>query len=787
MKLRGIFLIVILFAAGCATFKELTPKPEIVFEENGYLQIRDDDENFELEPGKKYFVKFPPPLSGNIYLVLSVENESSLTTYLTDRFDDGEDVGRQYPNLNPDASGPDVYAIEPGVQSYFWVIENVAGEMKLGMTYRYIAAWRYKFENRYEEFLNVLRENSHDRTIYEGIGSSILAKDIDYEGELAALHAKYQQLETIHGQLNEIKDILPAHILDSDDASYRDYVKLKNDLENEMAFQNDYRSTLELLDASLKAERNMSAFVDNLSQYVQYFDQSAAYPANVLAETKKQVGNRLDDIYEYYDALIKNKTDVTPIDYDAGNLGKLFAACDKSVPADVKKLESFISKYNERANQLIDARSGLAEIKSSVSKAGKWPGNSFYTGILSKLAKLQYRIPRAGTRDFEEYRGTTCVKNLNAEINKLKRDANRRAGQYRRAEALVPSINTLKEQNGYRDIIRLLRENTDLSFLIAQYPDIDKRSLNQQTKSIDAAMRRSNWAAAEKGLRDLFNDKYFFNLKKITKTKIKLVAAYEDTMANRITRSTLGNARKFISENLTTTGDMDAVYANPALQPVYEMTFSSRGKSILAKHKQKLFGKLDQLRYIEFPEKAIKKLYSALTADVTDNGVARARAIVGHGKYYKGSDKKIKKIIGECDPTASKWLTKPKTYRKIFALPITSNLQGENEYMFKINLRLPSEARFPVFDVNIRLPKEIAEDAGNRRWYEKMMMNKKLLKNEGRFTITAPTAANGYECQITPLQVVKDGDSVLEVRFKHKSFKVFEISVMAQRPIMKKN
>jgi hypothetical protein len=68
-----------------------------------------------------------------------------------------------------------------------------------------------------------------------------------------------------------------------------------------------------------------------------------------------------------------------------------------------------------------------------------------------------------------------------------------------------------------------------------------------------------------------------------------------------------------------------------------------------------------------------------------------------------------------------------------------------------------------------------------------MTFNGKLLKNEGRFGITAPTSANDYECQITPLQVNKTGDNVLEVRFKHGSFDVFEVSLMAQKPIIKKN
>ena len=66
-------------------------------------------------------------------------------------------------------------------------------------------------------------------------------------------------------------------------------------------------------------------------------------------------------------------------------------------------------------------------------------------------------------------------------------------------------------------------------------------------------------------------------------------------------------------------------------------------------------------------------------------------------------------------------------------------------------------------------------------------MNGKVLKNEGRFSIVAPTADNNYECQITPVQMDKGKDNVLEVRFNHSSMKVFEVSAMAQKPIIKKN
>jgi hypothetical protein len=100
---------------------------------------------------------------------------------------------------------------------------------------------------------------------------------------------------------------------------------------------------------------------------------------------------------------------------------------------------------------------------------------------------------------------------------------------------------------------------------------------------------------------------------------------------------------------------------------------------------------------------------------------------------------------------------------------------------------IETEANFPVYDINIKLPKELAENAAAEQWYDKISLNKKELKNEGRFSITAPSASNDYECQISPVQMNKGKGNILEISFSHASFKVHSLSVMVQKPIIKKN
>jgi hypothetical protein len=120
-------------------------------------------------------------------------------------------------------------------------------------------------------------------------------------------------------------------------------------------------------------------------------------------------------------------------------------------------------------------------------------------------------------------------------------------------------------------------------------------------------------------------------------------------------------------------------------------------------------------------------------------------------------------------------------------VPVTDNRHGKNKYVVRFNVNVPTDAVFPVYDINVKLPKEVARNASSSQWYEAITCNAKQLKNEGRFSITAPTAANDYECQITPVQMNKDQTNVLEIVFNYAAFKVLQVSVMVQKPIIKKN
>jgi hypothetical protein len=217
------------------------------------------------------------------------------------------------------------------------------------------------------------------------------------------------------------------------------------------------------------------------------------------------------------------------------------------------------------------------------------------------------------------------------------------------------------------------------------------------------------------------------------------------------------------------------------------MTYSAAGPATVSQRNQQIDEYLSKAKGFRFPEGAIRALYADFIRNIASRGVEKTRAIVEHGKQYRGDDKQIKAYINECDPTVAKWIVRAKEYRKLYAVPVTTDPRGSNEYLFRIRLNIPSDAQFPVFDITIKLPQEVAAKAGTEQWYQAITINKKPIKNEGRFRITSPVASNNYESLISPVQMDKEGNNILEVRFKYPGFRVFEISAMAQVPIIRKN
>ncbi|MBL1206399.1 MAG: hypothetical protein D8M58_13425 [Calditrichaeota bacterium] len=788
MKIRIAVLGLIPFLISCAAFKQLQPDPEVIPAEGAYIEIQDDGDPFELDKDKKYYIEFPAPPANNFYLLIDVTDRDKIVSALADRFDKDKGILSRVQNEASSDANEAAYPVSSSVQKFYWVIENVyKDELLLDLNYRYLPQWRYKFETQYESFQNILAENKVDRLTYENIGGSVSLNDLNFSRLLSELEEKTGNLESLFLQLASIEKLFPASILNSSDEAYQNYLTLKEDIDLELTFQKNYTNALMLFESELKTRNDMPAFAQSIPGFLEFYQHKDRYPNNIINEANRVFDARLDELTPFYEEHIRKKNDFEPIDLNVDNVNELYNVIGSTKPGAYKQLASFVEDYNNKAHALSETRSNVDDIRRKVSSYNKWPDNSYFSGVSQQVTQFKKKLPSAGFRQHKNFSSAKCSKLLNNAIHSLHSELIRVGDEYKRANGIVSQLNRYASSKSYRQMIQLINRNKALKFLPKMYSSLDEKSLSRQKSLIKSALKTQDWRGAEEGLRSLHLNNDFLKLQSIKPKKRIAVKAMEDTLLNRVERVTRQKVNAFVAAKYVEVNDVEGLYSDPVFKAAWDITFTSGSQNDLKLRKQKLNGRLKSLKEIEFPAKAIKALYKDFTKNINNNGVLKARAIVTHGQHYKGDDRKLKTLVGECDPSASKWITKQGDFRKVYALPTTNNPTGENTYVVKINFRIPTDAYFATWDVNVKLPKEVAKDAGSSSWYEKMTMNKKLLKAEGRFTITAPSEDNNYTALIAPLEVVKDGDSVFEVHFKHNSLKVFEVSINAQEPILRKN
>ena len=786
MKVKILILLTSIYLAGCAAYKELKPDPEVSPVEDGYIEIKDGGDNFELDKDKKYFMTFPAPMEKNFYLVINVDNKDLMQTFLTPYFDDGKGKIIKIEDESTDPSKICYYPVDNSVQNFYWVIESVQYDVILNMDYRYVPQWRYKFETKYATLQETLINNTVDRVPYNGLGTTTKLTDFDFGKEVTKTQDMTANLEKVQTELNEIESIFPPSILNTNDEAYQNYRNLKKQVEDELAFQKNYKAFVNVMDKEKASRRNAAALDEAVPDILTLFQNKDAYDANVFAETKKTVLGRLPELVPYYEKKIADKRDTSPIELKTDELEKSYQAAGEVVPANVSELNSFVKNFNSQLESLKSTEAELDAINESVRNQPEMPSNTYFSGIITKVGRLKYNMPK-GNSSLGKYSNYACSQKLSSDIQSLNYKFNRSLDAYRSADRIVPQLNDYKANKQYSSMIRLLKQTPGMDFLTDTYKGLDKLSIDKQALEVRTAMNNANWAGAETELKSLHLDQNFLRPSVIGSQKAQTVKALDDTLTNRVTRISEQRARKFVADNINTLSNVEALYGNVAFTPVYSRTFSSVGQADLERERLVLNKDLTYLKEQYFPATAIKQLYADFVKNPDNDGVLKARAIAAHGDQYKGEDKQVKTWAAECNPWASKWITKAKDYRKLYALPVNASQSASNEYVFRLNIRIPSDAKFPTYDINVKLPKDVAKDASSEQWYQSITLNKDPIKNEGYYQITAPSSSNDYECQITPVRMRKDEDNILEIRFNNPKFKVYEVSVMAQKPIIKKN
>ena len=741
MKQRSLAILLTFLLGGCAAYKELEPAPPIMPAERGYIELKNGNTNFELEGGKKYFIKFPRPMKDHFKLVLTAPAKQVFHAYLTREFEGKEEPFTPIANETPTNDSTFVFAVDSSVPIYYWLIDSLYQDIQLVLHYRYVPEWRYTFEVRFASYASTLASNRVDRTTYEGINASTDLNALNAAKDLSSLKTHTDQLKSLADQLKTLASVFPEDIAASQDTAYKQYVELKSKLDDEVDFQENYGRVLSIIKINHETNGDVATFLDAVPVLADHMNHAKDFPSGTAQRMRAILGDRVDQIFPYFDHLLTTKNDVshiTPV-VNGDALVALYGGIGKTMPPDLAGLARFIKEFNSESDGLARANIKLRDLDRDLTKNLATANDQFYDTQASAAGKAKEMIPDALVGRMQRFGNYPCAVQITQEIAAASRRSHDNEVMY-----------TIAGQTS-----RLLTDHM--------------------------------WGAVETGLRQLSDAGTFTSAGSLTDQRGQIIRKFESDLFEAVKLTSQRRVDQFTKANETTIDNVPMLYQDSVFTPVYQLSYSSIGPGELDRKRKEIDDYLDGIKYVQFPEAAIKGIYASFIKDINDRGVDKARAIVEHGKLYRGTDKQVKGLIDECNPNMAKWIVKAKDYRRLFALPVTSNPRGSNDYVFRLGLLIPSEAQFPVFDINIKLPQDVARKAASEQWYQEITLNKKPIRNEGRFRITAPVADNNYESQISPVQLDKEGNNVLEIRFKYAGYKVLEISAMAQVPIIRKN
>ncbi len=746
MRLHLSILALLVLLGGCAAYKELQPEPPLVPAERGYIELKDDKKDFELDQDSKYFIKFPFPARDHYKLVLVTGVKPALHTFLTASFDGGGGPFTPIPDEAPTNDSVSVYAINTRSPAFFWVIDTVRHDAVLSMHYRYVPEWRYTFESKYAEYKEILATNTVDRSTYTSINRDFSFENFNFSQVLNQLDGQHAKVAAMNEELRQLAKVFPPDIAASRDTAYQQYQDLVSQSTNELRFQENYATVLTLFKKEQETRGDMGKFLEAVPFFTSVVSHPDRYTEGIIEKARDLLSGRLGGILPYYETRMRGKQDLEPVTPQPSPeaVGALYRACGQQIPRATDDMLRFVQRFNIESRGLSAAKAKFNDLGASfknytTAKNPTMTPAAFYDQQLAKVGEIRQQIPEPLSGRFEKYGNYPAAVMMTGELAKAGRQAS------------------------------------------------DFESLYGTASHAATQIQGQSWAEAEASLRQIADDRTFSDPRLLGEQRDLTVRTIEKSIFTGVKQVSQERAEAFAKAHETTYLDIPALYQDSVFLPVYQLAFSSLGETELLKKKKDIEDGLENIKFYQFPEASIKSIYRDFTRNINDHGVERARAITDHGKNYRGKDKQVLAMIDECNVASAKSIVKPREYRKLYALPVTSNKGGTNQYMFRIRLNIPSDAQFPVFDINIKLPPEVAQKASASRWYDEITINKKPIKNEGRFRITAPMAANDYESLITPVQMDKAGNNILEVKFKYPGFKVFEVSAMAQVPIIRKN
>jgi len=784
-KITLILSLIIFIISGCSAYKEISPNPEIKSDENGFIKIKDEKKDFELDKEKKYVIEFPPAKYDNFILEFKSNLKGNSDYFFLGKFEDDKIENPIYDELN-DNSEMSGFSINKAKENYFFVIDKIANNKNLVAEYRYLPNWRFKVEESIKNEKSQLVKNSVDRNEYN---------NLNYRSEINIINQKLNELQLtipnlqmISENLAKTETIIPDSMITKKDQVYRDLVLFSSDVEEEFLFQKKNLSLFQAFVQLRKTEGSTEDFLKSASTLLSFLTNRTSIDESVRNEIKAIIARRINGIENYYLKVIQNKKDIKPFNLltDIKVVFELYTEATGSKSSKLENLVDFFDNWDRKTTSFEEFQIHEKSLNSYLFPKMKWMPNNYYSGASRFMQKMNQTLPEIYNGEFREFEQNSCVINFIEKVSEAKKSSRKIERELKEADILLAQINNLAETNSYEMMLSVLKKHPNLDFMKQHFQFLDEEYLSQKDVQIKNYINRKSWEKAEENIRNLAYFNGFINEMQIKDKHRQILNLNETMIYERIKDFSRTKIDSFVIAHINTNRDVDLLYKNEVFNPPYIFTYSVLGEQTVTKRNENILTYLDQMKYFTFPEKSINLLYDSIIRTSSKNA-DKAKSIIEHGKMYKGEDKRTKNIIDEFNPNIAKWITKAKDYRKVYVVPVTENHNGKNQYKFRIQLKIPSDAEFPVYEINIKLPEEIAQNASNAKWYDSMKLNNEEILNEGRVQIFAPTSANDYEFKVSPVQMDSEGRNILDVTFTYPKYELFEVSVMAQKPIMRKN
>ena len=320
---------------------------------------------------------------------------------------------------------------------------------------------------------------------------------------------------------------------------------------------------------------------------------------------------------------------------------KLYRACGTGVPAEFEALRIYIKRFNAEAEGLRAATARLKDVNAQMEKTTAPPSQQFYASIAATGREIRAGLPQPLAATDERYRSLAIGAQLALELGKTGEQADDLAGLFGRAE------------------------------------------------QISADLAVGAWGPAEQKTRELAvgNGRECFSDGRAVPREDRQLVRGRNIQRREGGQHPAGRCLRQ-DERIDDPRHPETVCGlclSTRVPPYVQL--AGIGRSRTEEGTDRRLHR--QTPPLCLPRSGHQGDLQGLPPRSERRGVDRARAIVEHGKMYKGTDKQIAGIVSECDPMVPKSITRAKEYRRVFAFPVTNNRRGTNEYVFRLRLQIP--------------------------------------------------------------------------------------------------